>query len=138
MTTRYEKGIKTLRAYTDQEKGTDHFKLMKDLEDIAPDIGKYIVEFAYGDIYNRSHLSKKLRALTVLSSLVTQGSGSLPQLELHINTALNAGLTEEEIIEAMIQLIPYVGFPTVINAVKQAQHVFQERSKTPTHTSHPC
>ncbi|WP_101844971.1 carboxymuconolactone decarboxylase family protein [Halobacillus sp. Marseille-P3879] len=129
MKTRYEKGIEKLRDYTNEEKGTNHFELMKGLEDIAPDIGKYIVEFAYGDIYSRSNLSNKHRALTVLSSLVTQGAGSLPQLELHINTALNVGLTEEEIVEAMIQLIPYVGFPTVINAVKQAQHVFHERSK---------
>ncbi|WP_163538549.1 carboxymuconolactone decarboxylase family protein [Gracilibacillus sp. YIM 98692] len=127
MTTRYDKGKKTLQEYTDPVKGTNHFELMKELDDIAPDIGKYIVEFAYGDIYNRDHLSKKFRALTVLSSLITQGSGSLPQLELHINTAINAGLTEEEIVEAMIQLIPYVGFPTVINAVKQAKHVFHER-----------
>ncbi|MCP3032571.1 carboxymuconolactone decarboxylase family protein [Halobacillus sp. A1] len=128
MTTRYEKGLEMLKEYTNEEKGTNHFELMKGLNDIAPDIGKYIIEFAYGDIYSRNNLSKKNRALAVLSSLVTQGSGSLPQLELHINTALNAGLTEEEIVEAMIQLIPYVGFPTVINAVKQAQHVFQERS----------
>ncbi|QST01156.1 carboxymuconolactone decarboxylase family protein [Pontibacillus sp. ALD_SL1] len=129
MTTRYEKGLKALNSYTDQEKGTSHFDLMKDLDSIAPDIGKYIVEFAYGDIYNRSHLDQKQRALTVLSSLITQGEGSLPQLELHINTALNAGLSEEEIVEAMIQLIPYLGFPSVINAVKQAKRVFSERTE---------
>nr|WP_035510584.1 carboxymuconolactone decarboxylase family protein [Halobacillus karajensis] len=127
MKTRYEKGLEVLKSYTDEEKGTNHFELMKALEDIAPDLGKYIIEFAYGDIYNRDHLSQQSRALTVLSSLVTQGAGSLPQLELHINTALNAGLSEKEIIEAMIQLIPYVGFPSVINALTQAQRVFQER-----------
>lgn len=129
MSTRYEKGLETLKSYTDEEKGTNHFELMKALEDIAPDLGKYIIEFAYGDIYNRDHLSRKSRALTVLSSLVTQGSGSLPQLELHINTALNAGLSETEIVEAMMQLIPYVGFPSVINALTQARKVFQERTK---------
>ncbi|MBN9654221.1 carboxymuconolactone decarboxylase family protein [Halobacillus sp. GSS1] len=129
MTTRYEKGLETLKSYTDEEKGTNHFELMKALQDIAPDLGKYIIEFAYGDIYNRDHLSKQSRALTVLSSLVTQGSGSLPQLELHINTALNAGLSEKEIIESMMQLIPYVGFPSVINALTQARKVFQERTE---------
>ncbi|MBN8235614.1 carboxymuconolactone decarboxylase family protein [Halobacillus kuroshimensis] len=127
MKSRYEQGLEILREYTDEEKGTNHFELMKALEDISPDLGKYIIEFAYGDIYNRDHLDKKGRALTVLSSLVTQGSGSLPQLELHINTALNAGLTEKEIVEAMMQLIPYVGFPSVINALTQARQVFQER-----------
>ncbi|MCP3027150.1 carboxymuconolactone decarboxylase family protein [Halobacillus sp. A5] len=130
---RYDKGLKTLQEYTDPDKGTNHFELMKGLEDLAPDIGKYIIEFAYGDIYSRKGLSSKDRTLTVLSSLITQGSGSLPQLELHINTALNAGWAEEEIVEAMVQLIPYVGFPTVINAVKQAQKVFAERAKQPAH-----
>lgn len=125
-TKRYQKGIETLKEYTDERNGKkNHFDLMKDLEDIAPDIGQYIVEFAYGDIYSRGTLDHKQRALTVLSSLVTQGEGSLPQLELHINTARNAGLTEDEIVEAMIQLIPYVGFPSVINAIKQAQKVFK-------------
>lgn len=127
MKSRYEQGLEILKGYTDEEKGTNHFELMKALEDISPDLGKYIIEFAYGDIYNRDHLDKKARALTVLSSLVTQGSGSLPQLELHINTALNAGLSEKEIVEAMMQLIPYVGFPSVINALTQAREVFQER-----------
>ncbi|MYL29914.1 carboxymuconolactone decarboxylase family protein [Halobacillus halophilus] len=127
MKSRYEQGLEILKGYTDEEKGTNHFELMKALEDISPDLGKYIIEFAYGDIYNRDHLDKKARALTVLSSLVTQGSGSLPQLELHINTSLNAGLSEKEIVEAMMQLIPYVGFPSVINALTQAREVFQER-----------
>lgn len=124
-TNRYQKGIEKLNEFTDSKSSQTHYELMKSIEDIAPDISRYIIEFAYGDIYSRGTLDNKQRALTVLSSLITQGEGSLPQLELHINTARNAGLSQDEIIEAMIQLIPYVGFPSVLNAIKQAQKVFQ-------------
>ena len=51
-----------------------------------------------------------------------------PQLKVHINGALNVGLSQEEILETFIQCIPYVSFPKVLNAVDVAK-VFNERDK---------
>ena len=86
------------------------------MEDIAPDLGKFIVEFAFCDIYTRQKLTTaELELITLSSLLTTEGCG--PQLEVHINVALNVGITTRRIIETFLQCIPYTGFPKVLNAV---------------------
>ncbi len=127
-TNRYQKGLDKLMEYTltaNNEIST-HLKISDALQDIAPDVGKYIIEFGYGDIYSRSGLSNKQRALVTISTLVTQGTE--PQLELHINTGLTAGLTPTEIVECITHLIPYTGFPRVLNALTVAKEVFAQRN----------
>lgn len=94
---------------TDNKDTSTHLKISNDLQDIAPDVGTYIIEFAHGEIYSRAGLTNKQRALVTISPLVTQGTE--PQMELHINTGLTAGLTKEEIVESITHLIPYTGFP---------------------------
>ena len=100
--------------------------VIKSLEDIAPDLGKFIVEFAFGDIYTREGLTTEEREMITLSSLLTAG-GCEPQLEVHINGALNVGISPEKVIETFLQCIPYTGFPKVLNAVFAAKKVFAER-----------
>lgn len=100
--------------------------VIKSLEKIAPDLGNFIVEFAFGDIYTREGLTTAERELITLSSLLTAG-GCEPQLEVHINGALNVGITPKRIIETFLQCIPYTGFPKVLNAVFVAKKVFMER-----------
>lgn len=65
--------------------------VLKSLEDIAPNLGRYIVEFAFGDIYTRPELNVQERELITISTLLTSG-GCEPQLEVHINGALNVGI----------------------------------------------
>lgn len=101
-------------------------RVVDSLQDIAPDLGKYVVEFGFGDIYCREGLDSKQRQLITLSSLTTQG-GCEPQLKVHINAALNVGLSPKEIIEALLHCIPYTGFPRVLNATFVAKEVFHER-----------
>ena len=124
---RMKQGLDKLMEYTlsTNEDISTHLKISDDLEDIAPDVGKYIIEFAYGDIYSREGLTNQQRALVTLSSLITQGTE--PQLELHINTSLTSGLTPKEVVEAIMQLIPYTGFPRVLNALTIAKKVFNQR-----------
>lgn len=100
--------------------------VIKSLEDIAPDLGKFIIEFAFGDIYTREGLTTEEREMITLSSLLTAG-GCEPQLEVHINGALNVGISPEKVIETFLQCIPYTGFPKVLNAVFAAKKVFAER-----------
>ena len=64
--------------------------------------------------------------MITITSLLTSG-GCEPQLEVHINGALNVGIAPEKVIEIFIQCIPYVGFPRVLNAVFAAKRVFAER-----------
>ena len=120
--TRFTQGMEQLKAI--DGKGGEN--VIKSLEDIAPDLGKFIVEFAFGDIYTREGLTTEEREMITLSSLLTAG-GCEPQLEVHINGALNIGISPEKVIETFLQCIPYTGFPKVLNAVFVAKRVFAEK-----------
>ena len=120
--TRFIQGMEQLKAI--DGKGGEN--VIKSLEDIAPDLGKFIIEFAFGDIYTRERLTTEEREMITLSSLLTAG-GCEPQLEVHINGALNVGISPEKVIETFLQCIPYTGFPKVLNAVFTVKKVFAER-----------
>ncbi|WP_282802165.1 carboxymuconolactone decarboxylase family protein [Secundilactobacillus kimchicus] len=115
------------KAALAQVDGSAADSVMHSLETIAPDVGKYILEFAFGDIYTRPVLDLKQREMITITSLLIQGD-TAPQLDVHINGALNVGLTQEEIIETFIQCIPYIGFPKVLNAISTAKSVFVNRT----------
>lgn len=119
---RYEQGLRKL-SEVDGQAGE---KVIVALHEVAPDVGKYIIEFAFGDIYCRDGLNLQEREIITLSSLLTLG-GCEAQLEVHINGALNVGVTAEKVIEVFIHCIPYVGFPRVLNAVNVAKGVFLVR-----------
>lgn len=104
-------------------------RVISSLEGVAPDLGRFILEFAFGDIYCREGLSLQEREIITISSLLTLG-GCEPQLEVHINGSLNVGVSPERVIEAFIQCIPYTGFPKALNAVNVAKKVFSERNIT--------
>lgn len=121
--TRFEKGLDRLKMI-DGEGGE---KVIQSLENISPDLGKYIVEFAFGDIYTRDGLSLQEREIITITSLLTAG-GCENQLEVHINASLNVGISEEKIVETFLQCIPYTGFPKVLNAIFVAKKVFADRN----------
>lgn len=120
--TRFELGSEKLKEID----GIGGENVIQSLQDIAPDVGKYIIEFAFGDVYTRSELSMQEREMITITSLLTTGDCE-PQLEVHINGSLNVGLSPEKIIETFIQCIPYTGFPKVLNAIYTAKKTFAER-----------
>lgn len=120
--TRFELGSEKLKEID----GIGGENVIQSLQDIAPDVGKYIIEFAFGDVYTRPELSMQEREMITITSLLTSG-GCEPQLEVHINGSLNVGLSPEKIIETFIQCIPYTGFPKVLNAIYTAKKIFAER-----------
>ena len=103
---------------------------MRRIQDVAPDLGRYVVEFAYGEIYQRLVLDLRQRQLVTISALTALG-GVDPQFEVHINAGLNVGLKPREVVEAILHCIPYTGFPRVLNAIFVAKRVFQERRVSP-------
>ena len=120
--TRFEVGMEQLKRID----GIGGENVIKSLEKIAPDVGKFIIEFAFGDIYTRGELSLQEREMITITSLLTFG-GCEPQLEVHINGALNVDISPKKIIETFIQCIPYVGFPKVLNAITVAKKIFTDR-----------
>jgi 4-carboxymuconolactone decarboxylase len=119
---RYQKGLEKL-SEVDGQAGEN---VINSLQDIAPGLSDYLIEFAFGDIYCRDGLSLQEREIISLTTLLTQG-GCEPQLKVHINGALNVGLSPEKIVEVIIHCVPYTGFPRVLNAVTAAKQVFAER-----------
>jgi 4-carboxymuconolactone decarboxylase len=123
---RYQRGWQRL-IEVDAEGGE---RVIESLKGVAPDLGRYVVEFAYGEIYQRPVLDLRQRQLVTISALTTLG-GAEPQLEVHINAGLNVGLTAREVVEAILHCIPYTGFPRVLNAILVAKRVFEERDLDP-------
>ena len=123
---RYQQGLDKLMELTipDSDNPTGHMDIGEGFKDIAPDLSKFVVEFAFGDIYARPGLDNKQKVLTTISALVAQGT---PQIEMHVKTGLTVGLTPAEIVGCIMHLIPYTGFPRALNALKAAQKVFEER-----------
>lgn len=122
MTNRYEKGLVKL-AEIDGEAGQ---KVIDSLQTICPDLAKYIIEFPFGDIYQRSQLDLKSREIATVAALTALGNCA-PQLHVHINGALNVGCKPEEIIEVILQMAVYAGFPAALNGMFVAKDVFISR-----------
>lgn len=116
--TKFETGMENLRKID----GAGGEAVIRSLENISPDLGKYIVEFAFGEIYAREGLSLQEREMITLASLLTAG-GCEPQLEVHIAGALHVGIAPEKIVEIFLQCIPYTGFPKVLNAISASKKV---------------
>lgn len=116
--TRFETGMENLKKID----GKSGKSVIQSLEAVSPDLGKYIVEFAFGDIYERHGLFLQEKEMITLASLLTAGECEA-QLEIHINEALNVGISPEKVIEIFLQCIPYTGFPRVLNAVSTAKKI---------------
>lgn len=124
MSDRYERGEKLLRKI-DGDKVADN--LVARYDDLAPDFTRYLVEFAFGEIYAREG-DLKHREIVAISTLATMG-GCDAQLETHVHGAFNVGLTESEIVEVVMTLIPYIGFPKALNAMSVVKRVVEKRSQ---------
>ena len=105
-------------------------KVIDSLADVSPELGHQVVAWAFGDIYARPGLAPRDRQLVTLGMLTALG-GCEPQLDVHINAALNVGLTPQEIVEALLHSAVYCGMPKALNATFVAKKVFGERGLLP-------
>jgi 4-carboxymuconolactone decarboxylase len=95
--------------------------------DSLGDLGRHVVEYAYGDVYARPGLSLRDRELATVAMLAAKGD-SEPQLDVHLHAALNVGLSIDELREVLIQVAPYAGFPAAINAMRRLQALEAEEA----------
>lgn len=93
------------------------------LADIAPDFARYVIEFSFGDIYSRPGLDLRAREVATIAALTAMGNAA-PQLKVHIEAGLNVGLSRDEIIEVIMQMAVYAGFPAAVNGLFAAKEVF--------------
>lgn len=100
--------------------------VLDSLKDIAPDFARYLLEFPFGDIYARPGLDLRSREIATVAALTAMGT-AVPQLKVHIAAALHVGLTQEEIIEVIMQMAVYAGFPAALNGLFAAKEVFAKQ-----------
>lgn len=96
------------------------------LADIAPDFATYVLEFPFGDIYSRGGLGLREREIATIAALSAMGNAA-PQLKVHIEAGLNVGLSQDEIVEILMQMAVYAGFPAALNGLFAAKDVFEQR-----------
>lgn len=118
---RYATGLARLREI-DGEAGE---RVVASLADIAPDFARYLIEFPFGDIYSRPGLDLRSREIAVVAALTALGNAA-PQLKVHIRGALNVGVSRDEIVETIMQMAVYAGFPAALNGLFAAREVFGE------------
>ncbi|WP_438390799.1 carboxymuconolactone decarboxylase family protein [Caballeronia sp. DA-9] len=104
--------------------GTAGEKVVSSLADIAPDFAQYLLEFPFGDIYSRPGLDVRAREIATIAALTAMGTAT-PQLKVHIAAGLNVGITRDEIVEIIMQMAVYAGFPAALNGLFAAKEVFQ-------------
>nr|BFD87597.1 carboxymuconolactone decarboxylase family protein [Streptomyces sp. Xyl84] len=96
------------------------------ISEIAPDLSRYVAEFAYGDVYSRPGLSAEKRSLITLAILASMGDCA-KEITAHVNGALNQGVAPSEIIETVVHTCVYSGFARSLNAMHTVREVFKER-----------
>ena len=121
---RYERGLAKLREI--DGKAGEH--VLESLDGIAPDFARYLIEFPFGDIYCRPGLDLKSREIAVVAALTALGNAA-PQLKVHIQAALNVGVTRTEIVETIMQMAVYAGFPAALNGLAVAKEVFAQEAE---------
>ncbi len=117
--TRFERGRERLAA-VDGSAG-------EAVVDSLGDLGRYVVEFAFGDVYSRPGLSLRDRELITVAMLAAMGAREA-QLDVHLQGALNVGISFEELHEVMIHVAPYAGFPSAINGMRRVHAAAGERA----------
>ena len=119
---RYDRGLGSMRAIF----GPEIDSALQGLAATSPDLARCLVEFPFGDIYPRPGLDVKTREMLTVAALTVLGYPQ-PELREHIRGALNVGCTRDEILEIILQMAVYAGFPAALEAVKTAASVFGEK-----------
>ena len=123
MINEYEKGYEKLKEILGIENAR---KTVSAFDTIDENIGKLLLEFVYGNLYQNDTLDIKTRQLCTISALTVMGQYK-PHLKTHIDGALNVGVSKAEIIEVILQMIAYAGFPAATTALMTAKSVFESK-----------
>ena len=84
-----------------------------------------MVAFGFGDVYGRPGLGLREREIATVAALTALGTAER-QLRVHLRAALNVGVTREELVEVVIQMAVYAGFPAALNGISAIRQVFAE------------
>ncbi|NBB51168.1 carboxymuconolactone decarboxylase [Rhizobium sp. CRIBSB] len=123
MTDVTERGLEVFGEIMGEERARQ-MRLGIESEGFGSAIAKLATDFAFGSVWGRDGLERKQRSLVVIGILIAQRQTA--ELKNHIRIGLTNGLTPREIEEALIQTLPYVGFPAVASATTAIVEVLRE------------
>ncbi|BBK38822.1 4-carboxymuconolactone decarboxylase [Allostella sp. ATCC 35155] len=119
---RYDRGLAVRRAVL----GAEYVdKAIQGADDFTRPLQEYVTESAWGAVWTRPGLERKTRSVLNLAMLTALNRPH--EIRLHINGALNNGVTKDEIMEVFLQTAVYCGVPAAIDSFRIAREVFQER-----------
>ncbi len=113
MSERYRRGVDVAERLAAEKMGQF---VASGVAEIAPDFARMTIEFALGDIYARDGLDLRSRELVAIAALAAVGNAR-PQLRIHVESAASVGIERAEIIEVLMQVALYAGFPAALNAL---------------------
>lgn len=96
------------------------------LSEVSVEYADYVINFAYGDLYSRNGFNDKFRELAAVACLIGQGNTGVP-LKAHLEAMMQVGWTKKEVIELIIFLIVYVGFPATVDAIVTLRQILAEK-----------
>ena len=119
---RHERGLDTLLRIG----GPQAAAPITAMNDIAPDLVRFAIDFAYGEVLSRPGLDLKLRQLCTVAALSAMGTAT-PQLKWHIDGALNVGWEPSDLLDAMLLSAVNTGSAAVGRSLSTAREVFEAR-----------
>lgn len=97
----------------------------KQLDEFAPGSSDWVVEAVFGGTYQREGIELRDRQMLNMAALAAMG-GVEPQLTGHIKTAVDiAGMSKEEVAECFVHLMPYIGVPKILAAMRCMKAAFE-------------
>ena len=105
--------------------GWGQVNVLGPLDELVPDLRGIVRDFAFGEIYARPGLDLKSRQMVTVAALAAMHNAPT-ELKAHLFAALKIGWKKEELIEALLQISLYAGFPATISALMVAKEVFAE------------
>jgi 4-carboxymuconolactone decarboxylase len=121
-----EKGIETLCQLLGEERAIE---IRAAWAKLSPDFAHFVTNFLAGEIWSRPQLDRKTRSLVTVAALTALGRPHA--LRLNIEMALNNGATKTEILETLLQMAPYAGFPACWEGLLAADEVFKQKAAKP-------
>ena len=122
MSDRYRRGIDVAESLAADK--VAHF-VKSGVAEVAPDFARMVIEFAFGDLYSRDALDLKSRELIAIAALAVSGRAG-PQLRVHVESAARAGISRAEVVEVLMQVALYAGFPAALNALAECHDLLTD------------
>ena len=117
----YRRGVEARKALF----GEEGVKRAEAWSRIDQELVDFLMESVWGGILSRPGLSRRDRELITVAALTALDKPR--ELDHHVKGALAAGLSKQEILEAIIQMAVYAGVPACLEGLRVAEGVFKEK-----------